>query len=85
MESKDLEYRAKLVEMIYTQETNLLAKFCSEANSGRTDDGHALASARIKSEMNDLVSADIAEIQTRAGFLFTASSEEMDRIYGRNS
>jgi len=29
--------------------------------------------------------ADIAEIQTRARFLFTASSEEMDRVYGRNS
>lgn len=85
MESKDLEYRAKLVEMIYTQETNLLAKFCSEANLERTDDGHALASARIKSEMGDLVSADIAEIQMRARFLFTASSEEMDRVYGRNS
>lgn len=81
MEPKDLEYRAKLVELIYTRETNLLAKFCPEADPERKDDGHALASARIKSEMGGLISADIAEIQTRARALFAASSREMDRIY----
>ena len=80
---KELEYRAKLVELIYTQETNLLAKFCSEANPERTDDSHALAAARIKDEMGELICADIAEIQARARALFSASSLEMDRIYGR--
>lgn len=73
-----LEYRAKLVELIYTEETNLLAKFCSEADPERTDDSHALASARIKSEMGDLICAPIPEIQARARELFAASSKEMD-------
>lgn len=80
IEPKDLEYRAKLVELIYTQETNLLAKFCLEANSERTDDSHALASARIKSEMGSLISATIPEIQAKARELFSASSKEMELV-----
>lgn len=83
IEPRHLEYRAKLVEMIYTQGADLLAKFCSEADPERTDDSHALASVRIKREMGDLLCADITEIQARASALFSASSEEMDRIYGK--
>ncbi len=77
-----LEYRAKLVEMIYTQNTNLLEKFCREADAGKTDDSHSLASARIKNEMGGLVSAQIAEIQIKARMLFLQSSIEMEQMFG---
>lgn len=74
-----LEYRAKLVEMIYTQNTNLLEKFCREADAEKTDDSHSVASARIKNEMGGLVSAQIAEIQEKARMLFLQSSIEMEQ------
>ena len=81
IEPWELEYRAKLVELIYTQEMNLLEKFCREAISERTGDSHALASVRIKREMGELISADIERIQTRAKELFVACSQEMENIY----
>lgn len=81
IEPWELEYRAKLVELIYTQEMNLLEKFCREAISERTGDSHALASVRIKREMGELISADIERIQTRAKELFVACSQEMEKIY----
>lgn len=81
IEPWELEYRAKLVELIYTQEMNLLEKFCCEAISERTGDSHALASVRIKREMGELISADIERIQTRAKELFVACSQEMKNIY----
>lgn len=68
------------VELIYTQETNLLEKFCCEAIPERTDDSHALASVKIKREMGELISADIAEIQMLASALLLANSKEMDRL-----
>ena len=81
IEPWEIEYRAKLVELIYTQEMNLLEKFCREAISERTGDSHALASVRIKREMGELISADIERIQTRAKELFVACSQEMENIY----
>ena len=81
IESWELEYRAKLVELIYTKEANLLDKFCREAIPERKEDSHAIASVKIKSEMGELISADIAEIQARARALFAASSQEMEGMY----
>lgn len=77
----ELEYRAKLVELIYAKETNLLEKFCREAVAERTDDSHAVAAVRIKREMGELVGADIAVIQAQARGLFAESSQEMDDIH----
>lgn len=77
----ELEYRAKLVELIYTEGTNLLSKFCSEAIPDRTDDSHAVASVRLKNEMGELIGSGTAEIQARARDLFAASSREMEEIY----
>ncbi len=78
--SEDLEYRAKLTELIYTEKTNLLLKFKSEADEGKKDDGHALASARIMREMGDI--SDIVAIRKRAKELFFANEKEMDEKYG---
>lgn len=76
----DLEYRAKLVELIYGHEPELLQKFISEADEHRENDGHAMASARIKKEMEELVSAEIPLIQARAKILFEASNYELRKM-----
>lgn len=78
---KELEYRAKLVEMCYSSDPGLLAKFCSEANRERTEDSHAQASAGILDEMGKLVGADVEEIRKRARELFAASSRALDEKY----
>ena len=47
MSSGDLEYRAKLVELIYSRERNLLVAFAQEADSSDKNNGHAMAAHRI--------------------------------------
>ena len=47
MTSEDLEYRAKLVELIYSKERNMLKQFAQEADSSDKSNGHAVASNRI--------------------------------------
>lgn len=45
-----LEYRAKLVELIYTTERNLLQSFARQADSADPHNSHAAAAARILAE-----------------------------------
>lgn len=45
--SEELEYRAKLVELIYSSGRNLLERFAQEADGGDKSNGHASASNRI--------------------------------------
>lgn len=71
----ELEYRAKLVELIYSNDPGLLQKFRSEADASRSDDSHAVASARIQEEFGTMT--DIAEIHKRAWKLFTAHNAEL--------
>lgn len=47
MSSEELEYRAKLVELIYSRERNLLDAFAQEADSSDKNNGHAMAAYRI--------------------------------------
>ena len=47
MASEDLEYRAKLVELIYSSERNLLQAFAQEADDSDASNGHATAAYRI--------------------------------------
>ncbi len=67
-----LEYRAKLVELVYSRERNLLPCFVSEAGTNNT---HALASRRISAELAEIT--DPEEIRTYARVLFTRSSTEI--------
>ena len=82
IESCDLEYRAKLVELIYTNGPGLLEKYIRESNADNSFDGHAIAAARIKREMSDLVNGEISMIRARAKELFVSSTEEMNQKYG---
>ena len=48
--TEELEYRAKLIELHYSNNLALLDKFLAEASDERPNDSHALASFRVKKE-----------------------------------
>lgn len=87
----ELEYRAKLVELIYSVNLGLLQKFLSEADESRAGDSHAAASARIKRELAhefacefaDTDQTELSRIQTRAQTLLRAHTKEMEEKYGK--
>lgn len=63
MSSAALEYRAKLVELIYSSERNLLARFAQEADSTDRLNGHAFASARILDDFARKSNLSSAEVE----------------------
>ena len=79
----ELEYRAKLVELHYSSDWGLLQKFLSEADESKTNDGHAIASARLKLEFADMDQTKLFRIQTRALELLHAHTKEMEEKYGK--
>lgn len=84
MSSEDLEYRAKLVELIYSSERNLLQVFVQESDNSDKSNGHAMAAYRIvKGFANTLgvneidpVAMPVEQIQTVARMLFGKSNED---------
>ena len=82
MSSAALEYRAKLIELIYSNRRNLLPAFDHEADSSDSDNGHALAAYRIIKEFReypgmdgkDISSIPTEQIQAIAKELFAKSS-----------
>ena len=78
----ELEYRAKLVELHYSSDLNLLQKFLSEADESKATDAHATASARIKCEFANTDQKSLSWIQIRALELFHAHTKEMEEKYG---
>ena len=79
----ELEYRAKLVELHYSNDLGLLQKFLSEADESKTDDSHAVASARIQREFADTDQGELSGIQARAQELFHAHTKELCKKYGK--
>ena len=79
----ELEYRAKLVELHYSNDLGLLQKFLSEADESKTDDSHAVASARIQREFADTDQGELSGIQARALELFHAHTKELCKRYGK--
>lgn len=81
MSSEDLEYRAKLVELIYSSERNLLQSFAQEADASDKSNGHAMASYRIVQGFADILgvaevvptSISVEQIQSIAMILFNKS------------
>ena len=81
--SEDLEYRAKLVELIYSSERNLLKRFVKEADSYDKSNGHSVASSRIlegfsrvlgKKSYAELENLEIDAVQATAKVLYKASN-----------
>lgn len=78
MSSEDLEYRAKLVELIYSSERNLLLGFAQEADNSDKSNGHAMAAYRIVKGFADVLgvneinpaSIPIEQLQAVARTLF---------------
>lgn len=70
-----LEYRAKLVELIYTRESGLLQKFVREAVPERTTDSHAVAACKIAEGMGTFVDQPVSRIREKARELFAFSEE----------
>ena len=77
----ELEYRAKLVELCYTENPALLSKFITEADNSRENDSHALAAYRIRQNFPDIDLNNVKEIQNHALILFNLSNEEMKEKY----
>lgn len=87
--NEELEYRAKLVELIYSGERRMLERFVSQADTARADNGHGLAAerivsgfeARLKKDRGRLAELPIETVQAVARSLFAESSEEMAAKY----
>lgn len=83
MSSEDLEYRAKLVELIYSSDISLLGQFLQEADRSRSANGHGLAAARIADAFPG-ANYTISEIQSIARSLFCESSAQIAIKYVTN-
>lgn len=78
--SATLEYRAKLVELIYSTQRNLLAQFSHEADPSDPANGHGMAAHRLCQQYatllghTDYASVPIPQIQSIARTLFKESN-----------
>lgn len=63
LSSVTLEYRAKLVELIYSHKRNLLAEFASQASTDHSTNGHAMAADKIIRNFAEKTSKAPDEIQ----------------------
>lgn len=77
----ELEYRAKLVELHYTGDLGLLQEFLSQADESKVNDGHAVASAKIKRHFADVDQTNLSSIQARALELLDADTKELEQKY----
>ena len=87
MSSVDLEYRAKLVELIYSEERQLLGRFLQEADAANPSSAHGLAAERIvrgfarQQDGDGLAALPIETVRAAALELFRESSREMAEKY----
>lgn len=78
--SATLEYRAKLVELIYSTQRNLLAQFAHEADPSDSTNGHGVAAHRLCQRYaamlghTDYASVPIPQIQSIARTIFDESN-----------
>ncbi len=87
--NEELEYRAKLVELIYSKERRMLEHFVRQADAARADNGHGLAAERIvgefetrlKTDRGELAKVPIGTVQAVSQSLFAQSSKEMAAKY----
>lgn len=89
MTSEDLEYRAKLVELIYSNEQKLLPLFAAQADATKTGNSHACAAEHImkgferhlKQCRNEFGTLSVLEVQATAKKLFAESTKEVMQKY----
>ena len=93
MSVEELEYRAKLVELIYSEERQLLDCFLREADTANSGNSHGLAAERIVrgfevrlgKSREELTGLPVQKVQSAALALFRESTGEMDRKYAQAS
>lgn len=83
MDSEELEYRAKLVELIYSKERNLLKQFANEADISKAKNGHSIAANRIvegfeKKTDKNIEICSIEDIQRISRELFIECDKGME-------
>lgn len=89
MTSEELEYRAKLVELIYSNKQDLLLSFAAQADGTKTGNSHGLAAERIvqgferqlKRCRKEFKAFSISEVQAAAEMLFAESTKEAMQKY----
>lgn len=64
MSSEDLEYRAKLVELIYSSKRNLIEQFIHDADNADKSNGHSIAPSRIIENFSKALSKNPSELKT---------------------
>lgn len=87
--NEELEYRAKLVELIYSKERRMLNRFVSQADATRAGNGHGLSAERIVKKFEICLRKDrsrfaelpVETVQTVAKSLFAESCKEMVAKY----
>ena len=80
MSSEDLEYRAKLVELIYSTERNLLPRFIREAESANAESsGHSSASRRLLERLNRKLDPGHGKIEELSVCQLQAVAKELFR------
>lgn len=77
MSSEDLEYRAKLVELIYSNKRDLLRQFFHEADTAKENNGHSLAANRIIEEFAKRQHMDKKQLCTLSVTEIQAISKEL--------
>lgn len=93
MSSEDLEYRAKLVELIYSRERDLLERFAGEADASRAGNGHGIAACRLLEGVERLLrvpreafaSLPAEDVQAAARALFSESTREAGEKYNKTT
>ena len=93
MSPEDLEYRAKLVELIYSEERQLLDRFLQEADAACSGNSHGLAAeriargfaARLDKSREALNGLPVPEVRAVSMALFRESAGEMERKYLRSA
>lgn len=92
METADLEYRAKLIELIYSNDIEMLKGFARDARNDDETNGHQISQYKIKNEfekelatrkIDALSDNDITEVNKIAEELYVKSNNEMDKKYER--
>ncbi len=89
--SAELEYRAKLVELIYSQKRRLLPQLILAADCAQPGNGHALAAERIAADFaaargcarGALSTLGVGDVQETARALFQKSSRTLRETYGQ--
>ena len=77
LSSEILEYRAKLVELIYSKERNLLLAFIKQADDSNSKNGHSKAAFRIIEEFCSFLSVGTVDLSQLEGDIIRSTALQL--------